>query len=131
MKTTLAIVDAGVAFGVLATTEDRYTQGVLAVTSLRALDVVWEVSLLVGRHTLVDAEIKTRADIRRMRSKWQRSALVSALLNTTVGSLASIGWLTIKDEFWKGVFTGISFQTAHSVAEQLVEAFVMRPWTED
>jgi hypothetical protein len=130
MKSTLAIVDTGISAGVLATSKDPYTLGFAGVSALRALDLTWEVSLLLGRHLLVDAEITTRADIRVMRRKWQRVVLVSALINAAVGSLASIGWLTSNNEWVKGICTGVTFQTGHSIVEQMIEAVVMRPWPE-
>jgi hypothetical protein len=100
MKAGLAFVDIALAAGIVASSNDPYTLGIAGVTALRGPDFVYEVTLLVGRHLYVDAEIKNRADIRKMRAKWQRVSLLSAALNFTVGALASIGWLTTNDRLW-------------------------------
>jgi hypothetical protein len=127
-KCTLALTEAAYAITAFTREEDRFKLGFLSVTALRAPDFLYEAGLIAFRHAKVDAEIKTREDIRKMRTKWFRVALYGAMLNFGVASLSSIGWLTVKDRFWKGVFTGVTVQTTHSMVEELLESIVMRPW---
>jgi hypothetical protein len=127
-KSVLALTEASLAISVLATKRDSFTLGVAAVSSLRAVDFAYEFGTILARNLLLDKELNSREEIRKIRSGWQRFALFSALMNTAVGLAACIGWLTVKNDFVRGIFTGLTIQTAHSVAEELVDAFVMRPW---
>jgi hypothetical protein len=127
-KCTLALSEAAYAIAAFTREEDRFRVGFLTITALRGPDFLYEAGLILFRHVSIDAEIKTREDIRKMRSKWFRVALYGAVLNFSVASLASIGWLTVDDRFWKGVFTGVTVQTTHSMVEELLESVIMRPW---
>jgi hypothetical protein len=127
-KSMLALTEASLAISVLASGQNKFALGIATVTSLRAIDFAYEVGTVIARNLLLDKELKTRAEIRTIRNGWLRFALFSAAMNAAVGLLSCIGWLAVKNDYVRGLFTGLTVQTAHSVAEELVDALIMRPW---
>jgi hypothetical protein len=128
LKATLAITEGALGVAVLASNSRPYLLGIAGVASLRVIDFFFESGLIAFRHGVFDHEIKTRENIRAMRKSWQRAALSAAALNIVIGGLSCIGWATVKDDLWKGLFTGLTIQTVHGLTEELIDAFIMRRW---
>jgi hypothetical protein len=128
LKATLAVTEGALGVAVLASNSRPYLLGIAGVASLRVIDFFFESGLIAFRHGIMDHEIKTRDNIRSMRRSWQRAALSAAALNIVIGGLSCIGWATVKDDLWKGLFTGLTIQTVHGLTEELIDAFIMRPW---